>query len=216
MLRELWLYLFLDWRYHRGMNEMHLSRREQKKIHTREVLDVAARRLFLKKGFDETTVAEIAAVAEVSQRTFFRYFPTKEAIAFSRHYERVATLQAVLDAQQADTAFGRVRGALLEFAAYYMTIRDDLQVDWRIVLSSPLLIARDVENDRHFEGAIAAVLGEREGESETTRRHARVMAAAVFGAIRAVVLEWLHKGGEGDLVSLGREALDLIQSGIGR
>jgi AcrR family transcriptional regulator len=196
------------------MNEQNLSRREQKKSLTREVLDSAARRLFLEKGFDETTVAEIAGVADVSQRTFFRYFATKETIAFSRHYQRVAHLQSLLDAQDADSAFTAVRGALLEFAAYYMAIRDELVVDWRIVISSPLLVARDVENDRQFEGAIAATLGDREGESESTRRRARVMAAAVFGAVRAVVLEWLHAGGEADLVALGREALDLIAKGL--
>ncbi len=196
------------------MNEKTVSRRELKKNHTREVLTGAARRLFLEKGFDETTVAEIAAVADVSQRTFFRYFPTKEAIAFSRHYQRVARLQDLLDATEAESAFGRVRGALVEFAGYYMDNRDDLQVDWRIVLSSPLLIARDVENDRHFEGAIATTLGDREGESELSRRRARVMAAAVFGAIRAVVLEWLHGGGESDLVALGQEALDLMEAGL--
>jgi AcrR family transcriptional regulator len=65
--------------------------RERKKRDTREALTRAALQLFVERGYDETTLAEIAEAAGVSTRTIFAYFPGKEDILFS-------TLQTMLDA----------------------------------------------------------------------------------------------------------------------
>ncbi|MFJ5265006.1 TetR family transcriptional regulator [Streptomyces sp. NPDC088387] len=62
--------------------------RERKKQRTRSTLITAAVELMYSKGYDETTVAEIAAAAEVSTRTFFAYFPTKEDILFADTKQR--------------------------------------------------------------------------------------------------------------------------------
>jgi AcrR family transcriptional regulator len=73
------------------MAEQATGLRERKKLQTREALTRAALELFVERGYDETTLAEIAEAAGVSTRTIFAYFPGKEDILFS-------TLESMLDA----------------------------------------------------------------------------------------------------------------------
>jgi AcrR family transcriptional regulator len=76
--------------------------RERKKLETRTALHQSAVRLFAERGYNDTTVADIAAAAEVSARTFFSYFPTKEAALFAPLDDVVDDLIESLDNRPAD------------------------------------------------------------------------------------------------------------------
>lgn len=190
------------------------SLRERKKARTRRALVEAAMALFSEQGFEATTVEEIAAKAFVSRRTFFRYFPTKEAVAFPDREARLARFGRLLGQRRpAETAMSAVRRACLELARDYAENRDELRQQQRIVDASPSLIAYEREIDGAWESAIAEALGARADDVSDARR-ARVMAAAVMGVIRAVLRMWFAGGAEADLVRLGAEALDLLEDGF--
>src|SRR3954452_22104145 len=93
--------------------------RARKKRLAREAIATTARRLFAERGFDTVTVAEIAAAADVSEKTVFNHFPTKEDLAFAGREEGIARLVAALTERPAGTS------VLDVFRALTATVIDD-------------------------------------------------------------------------------------------
>jgi AcrR family transcriptional regulator len=180
--------------------------REKKKREAAATIVSVAKRLFAKRGFDAVTVDEIAREANVSRRTFFRYFPTKEDVFFVRRKAQLAALEAeLLDAAPGEAPVDAVRRALLSVASMHIAHKKDVLWENALVAKTPSLLAKDLEWDRKATGLIAAALAR--GED---RARARLVAGAIVGAIRVVVEEWVASGGERDLVADGGAALDLF------
>src|SRR5690349_13346270 len=92
-----------------------LSRRERKKLQTRQALRAAALRLFAERGFDATTIQDITEAADVSPRTFFLHFSSKEDVLVGDAREGVAAFEQALGARpDGEAPFTGVRTALLE------------------------------------------------------------------------------------------------------
>lgn len=84
--------------------------RERKKQKTREAIRAAALRLFAQRGYEQTTIADIAAAADVAPRTFFSYFPAKEDVVFAPYDEVLAQLEErVAERSEAETAIDALR-----------------------------------------------------------------------------------------------------------
>src|SRR4051812_37350957 len=89
--------------------------RERKKQQTREAIVREALRLFRKQGFEATTIADIAEAAEISPRTFFSYFDTKEAVVFHDFDELRERLSSHLDERpDGSTTFDALRAWVVE------------------------------------------------------------------------------------------------------
>lgn len=168
-----------------------LPLRERKKNKSKERMISIATRLFLEKGYDKTTIDEIVDRAELSQRTFFRYFPNKEAIVFWNHEYRVEMLKRSLKSgKNADTPFEGLKRALLEMSKEYQIQKDLLLNEYRIVTSSRELIASDIERDLEFEMIISESFQQWNGKPFLSKRRANLVSGALLGAIRAILSEW--------------------------
>src|SRR5579859_5159842 len=101
-----------------------LPLRERKRLRTRRTLAEVALRLFTEKGFDATTLDELAEEAEVSKSTFFRAFPAKEAVAVEAETELWTAYLAAL--QQRELS-GLVLNELRETLT---AVTNSLDADW--------------------------------------------------------------------------------------
>jgi AcrR family transcriptional regulator len=101
-----------------------LSRRERKKLETRQGLLEAAHHLFREKGYEATTVEEITERADVAKGTFFNYFPSKEALLGEVAVWGIEKLRAVLDVSQGAPASPVGRLKLLTRLLYEHHTRD--------------------------------------------------------------------------------------------
>lgn len=190
------------------------SLRERKKARTREALVEVAQRLFAEQGYESTTVEEIALAAEVSRRTFFRYFPSKEAVAFPENETRLARFREALATREGEAPFDAVRRACLTMAAEYAANAREIIAQHQIVESSATLIAAERRQDIEWEAAIADALMAAGGAEPKARRRAQVLAGAVMGVIRATLREWFDSEGALELVTLGSEAMDMLELGV--
>src|SRR5713226_5698093 len=111
--------------------------RERKKLKTKEAIQREAMRLFQEQGYDETTIEEIAAAAEISPSTFFNYFPTKEdVVLFDRYDPMIATEPAN------EPLSAMLRSAIQGLAVVMERDRDIILVRGRLGLEVPALRAR--------------------------------------------------------------------------
>ncbi|MEW2455447.1 TetR/AcrR family transcriptional regulator [Streptomyces albus] len=122
------------------------GRRERKKRETRQRISDIATGLFLARGFDAVTIAEIAEAADVSVNTVYNYFPAKEDLFFDREEEMVDRTAALVrdrapGQSAADAVLGRLRQDIAE-RNLYAGIREGFGDFMRVVRESPALVAR--------------------------------------------------------------------------
>jgi AcrR family transcriptional regulator len=191
--------------------------RARKKQRTRDAIIQAAVRLFSKKGFEDTTVEEIAAAAEVAPRTFYRYFPTKEDVVFvDQDLEDEAGERELRDLRPGESDMNRVSRALRAILKVTSRNLDSLTEMYRLVEATPALQARTAEliwrsEKRLREGLLA---GKARGPEAEFR--ARILAACVLAATRVVFMSWFESGGRSS-ATLWKDidkALAVLRSGF--
>ena len=184
--------------------------RERKKALVREELRRAALQRFRERGFETTTIDEIADAAGVSRRTFFRYFECKEAVVFDGYADRLARFRELLAGRAPnEQALDVVRRASLAIAEVYMEQRRELLAQWKLVQASPALAAYELELDRGWLAALVDAF-----DVDAPPYEARLMGGAALGVTRAALSSWFEQGGKPDLVKLGEQAFDLLERGF--
>ncbi|HEX4831523.1 MAG TPA: TetR family transcriptional regulator [Trebonia sp.] len=200
--------------------------RERKKARTRAAIREHALRLFREHGFSATTVEQIAAAAEVSPSTFFRYFPTKEDLVLQDDMD--SRLIAALERQPPGLPpVPAIRAAAREtWDSFTDAEWDLLRQSTRLMVTEPDIRARAMNEFARSIDLIAGAIARRSGH-DPGDLPVRALAGAVIGVIMSVtmpqhVLEEAQAAGAGavDLLkgpeSARRidEALALLEAGL--
>lgn len=196
-----------------------LGLRERKKRRTRRALIEAAIRLFDAKGYEHTTVAEIAAAADVSVRTFFTYFVSKEDVLFlqreGREEELIEAVAARRPGEPVSAALLRLHDALIA------SVADDDEVDialspvrGRLVLSEPALRARGMAIMFDLQPKLAKAL-HRAYPDQLDLVAAAAAVGSVLGAMAAAGIVAQERGDPPEQVlAAGRRAVELAIRGL--
>jgi AcrR family transcriptional regulator len=192
------------------------SLRERKKARTRESIIDAALELFEEKGYEATTVEDIAAAAEVSPRTFFRYFDSKLDLIMARSDTKHTMLGPLLLARPPEEG---LLGAMREVLRCELdTQLEDPRVkrEFQVMLTTPSLrhMAREhfYEEEAEMVGAIAARLGV---PSDALVAH--VVTGMITSALWATINRWLAEGADIDrLDGMMDETFALLADGVDR
>lgn len=163
--------------------------RERKKRQTRQNISDVATRMFMERGFDNVTIAEIAAVADVAKMTVTNYFPRKEDLILDRHEEFVAKLPGtVREREPGESALAALRRAYLADAAARNPVVGFAPPEFaRVVTGSPALVARLREFHEDREHVLAQALAAETGAAaeDITPR----VVAAILGGVHRLLFE---------------------------
>jgi AcrR family transcriptional regulator len=180
-----------------------LPLRERKKLRTRRALADAALRLFTEKGFDQTTLEELADEAEVSKSTFSRVFEAKEAAGIEAEAELwTAYLATLAERTLSGPVLGELHAALAGAVAALDPGWDSRFVATRLLIAAEPALLRYAEWYRvQIRGQLAAIVAGKIGLDPDDLRPV-VLAELIMIAFRLAGRPWVYQNGKG-----GRDAL---------
>ena len=194
-----------------------LGLRERKRLATRRAIQVAAVRLVAENGLDRLTVDEIGRVADISPRTFFNYFPTKEAA--------IVGDSPSLPDEQFVTGFVEGGGSFLEALADLFTEaveraaedRELTQLRRTIIKQNPQLFAMRISSMHEFQHEIETVIARRlrfenpDLDEVSLASRANLTTHVAVGAMRHAWLHWSNDGEGADLSQRLHESFRLLE-----
>jgi len=195
-----------------------LGRRERKKRELREALESNALRLFQRKGYDATTIQDITDAVDVSVRTFFRYFDSKEAVLFGdwRKYTE-SSYHLIMSRPPEEPPLVALFEAAKELVKLDRENEDRLKLIQKLVSKSRKI--GDYERNviyPEFERSVARALAERMGvdvRKDPRPVLAAAMAAAAWTTARKL---WMASGGKLSMTELLEMAFDFASQAAGQ
>jgi AcrR family transcriptional regulator len=192
------------------------NRRERKKQETRAALEEAALRLFAEKGYEQTTVEEIAAAADVAVRTFFRYFSSKQHVLFGDvGHNRVLLMRGVLDSRPAtEDPIDSVRAVLDHLDIAGDEEEEQILRRLRLLERQPSLRATYLLLTNDLRQVLVDFIAERTGLSPVEHPYPLLLASAAASSWDIALCVWSGSGGRRSLADLRREAFAALTAGI--
>ena len=189
---------------------------------TRLAIRRVALDLIAERGFSHVTVEDIAAAADVAPRTFFNYFPSKEAVLFGADPGRVEQLRArLVHDQPGRSALDVLRSVLADQLRTILVELAELGGDplrWarqmRAAHADPQFRAAQAAHTAHTEATVAAALAERLGTDADRDPYPLILASAAMGVVRATLSFWASSGGTIPLEEFTDAAFEALASGF--
>ncbi|WP_069802924.1 TetR family transcriptional regulator [Thermogemmatispora onikobensis] len=190
--------------------------RERKKRLLQEAIEQAALKLFLQRGYEQTSIQDIAEAVMISPRTFFRYFPSKEEVLLGptravmrAGLEHLRTLPLPRVQSENEAVRTALRAVLLYIAQLYQHQRRSFLLRYQIARQVPSVAAFYLYALLEAEMAFYDLLQERAGEAYECGR-LRLLVATHVAALRVALERWLDEGAEGDLQALVTSYLEAL------
>jgi AcrR family transcriptional regulator len=193
-----------------------LGLRERKKRATRQSLHSEALRLVAERGFDDVTIEDIAAAADVSPRTFFNYFGSKEDVIVNPDPDRVARLRASLARRTSaeEQPLDVCEAVLLESLEELTDRREEWLLRLRLVREIPALTPRFLAAYDAQEQALIEDVARRTGRDPSSDIYPVIVGSAAMSALRAAIARWGAGDGRTSLPDLMREAFAVLRTGL--
>jgi AcrR family transcriptional regulator len=187
-----------------------IGHRERKKLKTREAIVDAALSLFTERGFERTTVADIAAAADIAPRTFFGYFPSKEDVLFDDFDETLASLKARLGAREpGETAMDALRAWIGAHMAEPRLGEERERCRQELIRDIEPLRAHQRRLMSHFEAALTAAVADDLGVP------ADDVSARMVGAAAVAALLTLGEHYKGDDAAVSEDPAGILDDALG-
>jgi TetR/AcrR family transcriptional regulator, regulator of mycofactocin system len=190
-----------------------IARRGRPPSTSRRELRLIALRLFASRGFDNTTIEQIAAEAGVSERTFFRYFTTKASVLWTEFETEVETIRSALAAVPDDVPLmDAVRGAVVAANHYHADDVPEMQLRMHLIATVPQPSFSAAEHYEAWERAISEFAGRRLGQPADSL-YPLTIGRATLAACRAAYDRWSVRADD-DLTRYLDAALAALASGF--
>jgi AcrR family transcriptional regulator len=187
--------------------------RERKKIATRRALHRAALELVAERGLDAVSVDDIAARADVSPRTFFNYFSTKDdAVIGTVPTARDDLVQGLLDRPAAESPVQALRAVAGGLVAEILEDAELWPLRLRVVDAHPVLVARLMAGFAEAESVVSAAVAARTGAD--VEGYPTLVAAVHSAVVQTSLHRWRISGFTAPLGDLVDEAWDLVEAGL--
>ncbi|MBB4372315.1 AcrR family transcriptional regulator [Bradyrhizobium sp. cir1] len=184
--------------------------RQRKLQQTRERLTRAAMALFLERGFEATTIDEIAAAADVSRRSFFHYFASKEDVVSAWQEDAAAALVTEILARPADESMLTAAENAIAAALKRIDPAEAAAMS-RLKRDNPALHARDQLKYEKLERALAEGLARR-ARNKSDQLKARLVAMIATGAMRVGGESWIGEGAREKPEAFVKRTFDAIRA----
>lgn len=184
-----------------------------RQLASREILETALR-LFTEQGYDETTIAQIAREAGVSQRTLFRYFGTKEDLLGGDQDRFGQVLTDTISEQPAEAGVWEALRAGVAAVLALHDSREQALERFRLLHNTASLRAGWLEKRLRFQEDLLPLITARMDTPSavgTTDPRARAVIATAFACLDAASMTWVGNDGKGDIMDLYDECLAAVR-----